>query len=93
MTISSVVVIIIFGLSEVYYRAKDRRLEFFNEFIILCCSYHYYLFTDFVPDPDARYTMGYSLIVVTIICLTVNLSFMVHGTITKFIYLVKKLKS
>lgn len=73
MTQTSVIVIILFGYSNVFYRAKDRRLEFFNEFIILCCVYHYYLFTDFAPDPDSRYFMGYSLIFCTLVCLAINL--------------------
>ena len=81
ITITSVMVIVIFGYSNVYYMAKDRRLEFFNEFTILCCIYHYYLFTDFVPDPEARYTVGYSLIGFTLLNFIVNVIVMTYTTL------------
>lgn len=80
MTQTSVVVIIVFGYSNVFYRKKDSHLEFFNEFITLCCVYHYYLFTEFVPNPEVRYTIGFSLIGFTITCLVVNILVMVFGT-------------
>lgn len=51
---TSVIVIVIFGVSNVFYWAKDRRMELFNEAIILGCIYHYYLFSNFVPDPKIR---------------------------------------
>ena len=72
---------------------KDRLLEFVNEFITLCCVYHYYLFSDFVADPETRYTIGNSLIGFTVTCLVVNLLVMVYGTVEKLIYLYKFYKS
>lgn len=81
MTVSCIVVIILFGYSNVYFIPKDRRLEFFNEATILLCLYHFYLFTDFVPDAEARYTMGYSLIVATCFNFGVNVIVMIEATV------------
>lgn len=77
MTISCVLVIVFFGYSNVYFIPKDRKLEFFNEATILLCVYHFYLFTDFVPDAEARYALGYSLIVSTCLNFGVNVLVMV----------------
>ncbi len=74
-------VIIIFGYSRIYFISIDRRLEYFNEAVILCCIYHYYLFTDFVPDPAARYTIGYSLVGFTLLGIVVNLIVMLNATL------------
>lgn len=72
MTICSVTVIIIFGYSNVYFLPSDRRLEFFNEATILLCVYHCFLFTDYVPLPEDRFFMGYSMIASTVLNFSVN---------------------
>lgn len=90
MTLTSVFVIVIFGYSNIYYLARDRHLELFNEATILCCIYHYYLFTDFVPDPEVRYTIGYSLIGFTFLNFVVNFIVMCYKTI---VILIKKYKT
>ena len=77
MTLGCVAVIVLFGYSNVYFLPSDRRLEFFNEFTILMCLYNCYLFTDFVPRPEERYTMGYCMIVCTVFNFTVNATFMI----------------
>lgn len=72
MTITSISVIMIFGYSNVFFLPYDRRLEFFNETTILLCVYHCYLFTDFVPGPEDRYSMGFSMIGCIILNFAVN---------------------
>ena len=49
----------------------------------MLCAYHYFCFTDFVDDPQARYYVGYSLILVTIINVGVNILIMVLQTSAK----------
>lgn len=58
-------------------------MELFNESTIMLCTYHFYFFTDFVPSPDSRYTMGYSLIVLTCINLLGNLIVMIGTAMLK----------
>jgi hypothetical protein len=55
ITLSCVLVVIIFGYSNVYKTSKNTLLEFFNEATILVCCYHMFCFTDFVEDPTIRY--------------------------------------
>ncbi len=57
-----------------------NRLEMFNEYSILVATYHLYCFTDFVPDPETQYQMGWSIIVVTILNMAVNILFMMYMT-------------
>lgn len=72
MALTCMLVIILFGYSNVYFLPNDRRLEFFNEATILLCVYHCFVFTDFVAEPETRYTMGYSMIGSTIFNFIVN---------------------
>lgn len=81
MTLSCIAVIIIFGHSNVFFLPKNRRMEYFNEATIVSCLYHCYLFTDFVPSPVDRYTMGYSMIAFTMLNFVVNCSVMLLETI------------
>jgi hypothetical protein len=50
-----------------------NRLELFNEICILIVSLHLYLFTMFVPDPELKYSIGWSLIGVTCLNIGVNM--------------------
>jgi hypothetical protein len=52
---------------------RDRRLEYFNQAVMLGWCYYMYIFTDFVDDAAVRYTMGYHLIVLISFCMLVNL--------------------
>ena len=82
MTISCLIVVIIFGYSLSMNEARDRRLEYFNEATIMCCVYHCIVFTPFyVDDPTSRYTMGYSMIFFTVFNILVNGSVLVYVTI------------
>jgi hypothetical protein len=92
MTLSSVLVVIMFGYSNVYLMFRNRILEFFNEAIILFCCYHTFCFTDFVDDPIMRYNVGFSLIVLTSINVGVNIIVMMHETLKKLFRIYKVLR-
>jgi hypothetical protein len=69
-------------------------MEIVNEIFILIVNYHLIFFNDFVPDPDLRYNLGWSIISFTslaiftnIVVLFCNLLFMI-----KLIYKLFKLK-
>ena len=68
------------NFSDVYREPKTRRIEQFNEWTIMLCAYHYFGFSDFVDDPEVRYYVGYSLILVTIVNLVVNITIMLLET-------------
>jgi hypothetical protein len=48
-------------------------MEYFNQGVTFVWSYHMYIFTDFVPDAETRFAMGYVLIAIVSICFIVNL--------------------
>jgi hypothetical protein len=62
------------GLVQPFKYPRDRRLEYFNQAILFVWCYYMYIFTDFVPDAAARYTMGYHLIALISFCILVNLT-------------------
>lgn len=60
----------------------DRVMEYFNECCVLLCAYHYFLFTDFVPDAAMRYEVGNFLLFFTGLNVAVNLALIIKLVIT-----------
>ena len=49
-----------------------NRIELFNEICIHIATTHLLFFTDWIPDPDMQYLMGWSMIVFICGCMLVN---------------------
>jgi hypothetical protein len=63
---------------------KDRsqtKRELFNQTCVVLMLYHCITFTNLVPDPLARYKMGYSMVVVTFFNIVVNMSRIAYSSI------------
>ena len=61
---------------------KDANwFELSHEIVILLIMYHVFCFTDFVPDPEIRYLVGWSVIVVTVTHLIFFYSVTIYGWI------------
>ena len=92
MTFKCILVVIIFGHSLPFHLPRDRRIEYFNEVSILICSYHLFLFTDFVDDADTRYQIGYSMIAFTSLNILVNLLLLVFTTMGQIVKTLKQVR-
>jgi len=66
-------VTIAIGSADPFKDATERKLEFFNETMIMIAGYHLFCFTDFVPDVKIREKVGLSLMACTIFCVVVNI--------------------
>ena len=53
---------------------EDNNIEIVNELFILIVTDHLMLFTDFVPDVNDQYTMGWSVIAVIVLHIFINMS-------------------
>ena len=62
----------------------QNRIEIFGEMINLILLYHVLLFTDFVYDPEIRYSIGYLFIFFTGIFISVHLFFLARTSFLKF---------
>jgi len=67
-------VIIALGSADPFKMLSDRRIEYFNEAMLMITGYHLFCFTDFVPDAETRELVGLSLMVCTIFSVAVNLA-------------------
>jgi hypothetical protein len=67
---------ILIGINEPFTKKSDEILALINEFFCLLVNYHLLIFSDWVPDGPARDTMGYTLICVTILNITINITWM-----------------
>eukprot|EP00347_Sterkiella_histriomuscorum_P017396 403349537 len=59
-------------------------MEFINEGCILTVAYNLTLFTDYQPDPDRQYQIGWVLITVTVFDMLLNILVMLYQAIKNF---------
>ena len=72
----SFLVIIYNILARPFEDPKLNKLEIFNELCIIVSAYHLFLFTPFVEDSAFQYRIGWSMIVVTVLNIAVNIAIM-----------------
>lgn len=82
---------LLMGKARPFRYPSQRRLEYFNEVIMLLWCYHMFIFTDFVPSMHIRFQMGYVLIVIVSTCLIVNLMYLYSSLPRRFYLHCKKL--
>ena len=51
--------IIFNGVVQPFKSKKDNRMTIFNESVIMICLYQFICFSDFVPDVNTRFMIGY----------------------------------
>ena len=59
--------------------SSDNNIQFFNEFCILFLCVLSLCFTDFVPDPEARYTIGLWFLLFTLGNIGINILMIVYS--------------
>ncbi len=92
MTLQLIMVVMIFGHISAHRTRKNRLMEYFNECVLVLCVYHYFCFTAFVPDAEARFFIGYSLIAVTAFNIAVNVIVMQTVTVQSCIFRCKRMR-
>jgi hypothetical protein len=81
----STVILIFIELQRPFKTKARNRLELFNEVFIIIIMYHFFIFTDFVPDSMAKYKMGYSCCVLLLVNIVGNLTPLVWDSLQKFL--------
>ena len=61
-----------------------RRVEMFNEFMVVILSYHLMTFTHFLNDVATQFMMGYSFIFALCLVLFLNVAYMIRNQIKRF---------
>ena len=64
--------IVYLGYFKPFYTKNQNLLEIGNEICILLVSYHLFLFTDFINDPQFEYNIGWSIIALTTLNIIIN---------------------
>ena len=75
--LSNVFYIVYLQLVSPLEEPANLRMETINEVFLLIVNYHYLLFSDFVTNPDTKYTLGWSLIGTLAVMLSINAGFVV----------------
>ena len=87
---ATLAVMMIIGLVEPLQTKQENTVELLNNFDLLLITYSLFSFTDFVPDPDARYLMGYFLIFITVKQISINLLLIGISTFKSSQFWIKK---
>lgn len=90
LVLSNVFVQIYFGLVRPRDDRKANWLELINEFLMNTSCMHLLFFTEFVPDPEAGYLMGFSMVGVISLLIIINLCVILYYSIRSFSLLVYK---
>ena len=68
--------LIFYFLIQPFKEKAINRLEIFNEICIITINYHLFLLTDFVSDPSIQYNVGWSILLITVINISINMGYM-----------------
>lgn len=67
-----IVLIIVGGLTNPLKTRYESNMFYFNEVKLIFIMYHIVCFTDFIPDPETRFLVGYSCILFILGGLVIN---------------------
>jgi hypothetical protein len=81
--------IMVVGLMSPYSLRSANAMELFNESCVLLINYHLICFTDFLKDLRNRDQVGFSLIVLTILNIAVNLGQITFMNMSKVLRKIK----
>ena len=74
-----------------YFRPCETRFHnrvlYFNEFLITVVTWHMMLFTDYVPDQDMQYLIGWSMIISIMLNALINI-IVIIGIVGKQLFLI-----
>ena len=75
---------------NVYESVHQRRMEMFNETMVTLIMYSIICFTDFVPDANNRYGIGYVSIGLIGIHFTVNIAILLKTSGRQLFFVFKR---
>ena len=92
MVLHCILVIVYIALVKPFELPLLNRLEVFNEVCIIGAAYHLFLFTEYVSDPELQYSIGWSIIGVTVLNIAVNMIIMLKTSFARLRLQYKKLR-
>ena len=71
----------ILGFSKPFKEPFAQRMEYFNEIVLLLTLYCMMCFTDFVPEVESQYNMGWICCLIVLSHFGINLFFMLKANV------------
>lgn len=68
----------------------NNRIELVNESFVLLVSTHMMFFTEWMPDKEREYAMGWSMIAFIVIFMSINLSILLYSIAHSIGLIIKK---
>ena len=89
LLLNNIILIYQGSFSPLISRTKNR-IELMNEVFIQVTTLHIVIFTDFVPDQEAQYLAGFSMIIFLALCTIANCSYILKFGFRSLYLIVKK---
>ena len=70
---SSIFSVILIGFIKPYDKKRLHETEILNEVVTVFILYHIFCFTDWVPDANVKYELGFSCLLFNFVSLCVNI--------------------
>ncbi|CDW71724.1 cadg domain containing protein [Stylonychia lemnae] len=83
-------VIIYLVSTKPFQKPLNNFLEIINEICIIGAAYHLLILTDYNPDDDLQYMAGWSLIIITVFNMLINISVMITLSAVDLVQIVNK---
>ena len=87
----NVLIFIYIGIVEPFNKRGHNRNELVNEFMIVMITDVLFIFTDFCPDLELKYNVGWAYIFVMVMCICFNGYFILKGIYNSLYLLFKYL--
>ena len=65
--------VVFVGMVAPYKTTKANKIELLNEVLTMFIMYHIFCFTDYVPEEEMRYRLGYSCLAFNFVHLALNI--------------------
>ena len=82
--------IIIYCSVRPHSSRSKRRIEVFNEMMLLIASYHLFIFSGFAHDQEAQFLVGFSFTAIIILTLFVNMGRMFRNAASRMVWCRKR---
>ena len=83
MVFSCSIVLLLVGLIEPFKLPMNHKLELLNESLVLISFYYMIIYSEFVPDVNARYLVAWFNILLVAMMILINIGFSTFGSLKR----------
>jgi len=90
VVLNTLILIILVGQNNPFKTKKQHSMFLMNEFLTMMSLYHIICFTEFIPEVETKFMLGYSLNGVLAFAVLINMSVIVGAVLSESVVRFKK---